>query len=144
MTTDATTATSIVFNQANLSEACLDDLQQYFWTRSIELEEPEQDETDPQIHRGKGTLLNVACQIEVFSKADQSLLILCAQPVESVEDWNFGTCFPLMPGESETDNSADSFYLRFITLQDPLWLYVYSESPIDEQTLQTEVDKLQL
>ncbi|UJB69601.1 hypothetical protein HRE53_25355 [Acaryochloris sp. 'Moss Beach'] len=140
MTTDATTATSIVFNQANLSEACLDDLQQYFWTRSIELEKPEQDETDPQIHRGKGTLLNVACQIEVFSKADQSLMILCAQPIE---DWNFGTCFPLMPGESETGDSADTFFLRFITLQDPLWFYIYSASPLDEPTLQAEVNKLQ-
>lgn len=140
MTTDATTATSIVFNQANLSEACLDDLQQYFWTRSIELEKPEQDATDPQIHRGKGTLLNVACQIEVFSKADQSLLILCAQPIE---DWNFGTCFPLMPGESETGDSADTFFLRFITLQDPLWFYIYSASPLDEPTLQAEVNKLQ-
>lgn len=140
MTTDATTATSIVFNQANLSEACLDDLQQYFWTRSIELEKPEQDATDPQIHRGKGTLLNVACQIEVFSKADQSLLILCAQPIE---DWNFGTCFPLMPGESETGNSTDTFFLRFITLQDPLWFYIYSASPLDEPTLQAEVNKLQ-
>lgn len=140
MTTDATTTPSIVFNQANLSEACLDDLQQYFWTRSIELEKPEQDKTDPQIYRGKGTLLNVACQIEVFSKADQSLLILCAQPIE---DWNLGTCFPLMPGESETGNSADTFFLRFITLQDPLWFYIYSASPLDEQTLQTEVDKLQ-
>lgn len=140
MTTDATTATSIVFNQANLSEACLDDLQQYFWTRSIALEKPEQDATDPQIHRGKGTLLNVACQIEVFSKADQSLLILCAQPIE---DWNFGTCFPLMPGESETGNSTDTFFLRFITLQDPLWFYIYSASPLDEPTLQAEVNKLQ-
>lgn len=140
MTTDATTATSIVFNQANLSEACLDDLQQYFWTRSIELEKPEQDDTDPQIHRGKGTLLNVACQIEMFSKADQSLLILCAQPIE---DWNFGTCFPLMPGESETGDSADTFFLRFITLQDPLWFYIYSASPLDEPTLQAEVNKLQ-
>ncbi|EKU96509.1 hypothetical protein Lepto7375DRAFT_0514 [Leptolyngbya sp. PCC 7375] len=141
MTTDATTAPSIVFNQANLSEACLDDLQQYFWTRSIELDQPEQDETDPQIHRGKGTLLNVACHIEVFSKADQSLLILCAQPLE---DWNFGTCFPLMPGESETGNSADTFLLRFVTLQDPLWLYIYSASPLDEQTLQAETTKLRL
>lgn len=140
MTTDATTATSIVFNQANLSEACLDDLQQYFWMRSIELEKPEQDATDPQIHRGKGTLLNVACQIEVFSKADQSLMILCAQPIE---DWNFGTCFPLMPGESETGDSADTFFLRFITLQDPLWFYIYSASPLDEPTLQAEVNKLQ-
>lgn len=141
MTTDATTATSIIFNQANLSEACLDDLQQYFWTRSIELEKPEQDETDPQIHRGTGTLLNVVCQIEVFSKADQSLLILGAKPLK---DQNFGTYFPLMPGESENDDSADSFYLRFITLQDQLWLYVYSEPPIDEATLQAEVNKLQL
>jgi len=130
----------MIFDQANLSEACLDNLQQYFWTRSIELFEPEQDKIHPQIYRGKGTLLNVACQIEVFSKDDQSLLILCAQPIEA---WNFGTCFPLMPGESETDNSADTFFLRFITLQDPLWLYIYSASPLDEQTLQTEVDKLQ-
>ncbi|MBE9137934.1 hypothetical protein IQ254_12145 [Nodosilinea sp. LEGE 07088] len=128
----------MVFDRDNLSEACLDDLQKYFWTRSIKLDKPEQDETDPQIHRGNGTLLNVACQIEVFSKADQSLLILCARPLEAP---NFGTCFPLMPGESETGNSADSFFLRFVTLQDPLWLYVYPE-PLDEQTLQAELDKL--
>ncbi|MGD1866571.1 MAG: hypothetical protein ACFB0D_18635, partial [Phormidesmis sp.] len=135
----------MVFDQANLSEACLDDLQKYFWTRSIELAQPEQDETEAQIHRGNGMLLNVACQIEVFSKADQSLLILCAQPSEAP---NFGTCFPLMPGElpgePETGNSADSFFLRFVTLQNPLWLYVYSASPLDEQTLQAEVNKLRL
>lgn len=145
MTTNLAAATSMVFDQANLSEACLDDLQKYFWTRSIEIAQPEQDETETQIHRGKGKLLNVACQIEVFSKADQSLLLLCAQPLE---EWNFGTCFPLMPGESpgesETGNSADSFFLRFITLQDPLWLYVYSDSPLDEQPLQAELDKLRL
>ena len=141
MTTNSVTPTSMVFDQANLSEACLDDLQRYFWTRSITLEPPEQDETDPQIHRGKGSLLNVACQIEVLSHADQSLLILCAQPLA---DWNFGTCFPLMPGESETGNSADTFLLRFLTLQDPLWLYVYSAAPLDEQTLQAEVAKLRL
>ena len=35
MTTDLSTAPSMVLNQANLSEACLDDLQKYFWTRSI-------------------------------------------------------------------------------------------------------------
>mgnify|MGYP001795143430 CR=1 FL=1 len=139
MTTNSVTTTSMVFDQANLNEACLDDLQKYFWTRSIALEQPEQDETDPQIHRGQGSLLNVACQIEVLSQADQSLLILCAQPLE---DWNFGTCFPLMPGASETGNSADTFLLRFLTLQDPLWLYVYSAEPLDEQTLQAEVDKL--
>ena len=145
MTTNLATATSMVFDQANLSEACLDDLQKYFWTRSIELAQPEQDETEAQIHRGNGMLLNVACQIEVFSKADQSLLILCAQPSEAP---NFGTCFPLMPGElpgePETGNSADSFFLRFVTLQNPLWLYVYSASPLDEQTLQAEVNKLRL
>ncbi|MGR3276235.1 DUF6603 domain-containing protein [Acaryochloris marina NIES-2412] len=141
MNTNLSTTPAMFFDQANLSEACLNDLQQYFGTRSIELAQPEQDATDPQIHRGTGTLLNVVCQIEVFSKADQSLLILCAQPIE---DWNFGTYFPLMPGESENDDSADSFYLRFITLQDQLWLYVYSEPPIDEATLQAEVNKLQL
>ena len=141
MTTNLSTTTSMVFDQANLSEACLDDLQKYFWTRSIERDKPEQDETDPQIHRGKGSLLNVACQMEVLSSADQSLFILCAQPLE---DWNFGTCFPLMPGESETGNSAETFLLRFLTLQDPLWLYIYSAEPLDEQTLQTEVDKLHL
>lgn len=140
MTTNLSTTPSMVFDQANLSEACLDDLQRYFGTRSIELAQPEQDETEAQIHRGNGTLLNVSCQIEVLRQADQSLLILCAQPPE---DWNFGTCFPLMPGESETGNSADSFFLRFITLQDPLWLYIYSASPLDEQTLQAELNKLQ-
>ena len=67
MTTNLATATSMFFDQANLSEACLDDLQKYFRTRSIELAQPEQDETEAQIHRGKGTLLNVLCQIEVFS-----------------------------------------------------------------------------
>ncbi|MEO0534177.1 MAG: DUF6603 domain-containing protein [Cyanobacteria bacterium P01_A01_bin.123] len=141
MTTNSVTPTPMVFDQANLSEACLDDLQKYFWTRSIALDKPEQDEVNSQIHRGKGSLLNVACQIEVLSSADQSLFILCAQPLE---DWNFGTCFPLMPGESETGNSAETFLLRFLTLQDPLWLYIYSAEPLDEQTLQAEVDKLHL
>ncbi|MEM6520507.1 MAG: DUF6603 domain-containing protein [Cyanobacteria bacterium P01_C01_bin.70] len=141
MTTDLSTVQAMVLDQANLSEACLNDLQQYFWTRRIELFEPEQDETDSQIYRGNGTLLNVRCQIEVLSKADQSLLILCAQPLE---DWNFGTCFPQMPGESETDNSADTFFLRFITLQDSLWLYIYADSPLDAQTLQAELNKLLL
>ncbi|MEM9007315.1 MAG: DUF6603 domain-containing protein [Cyanobacteria bacterium P01_F01_bin.86] len=139
MTTSLSTTPSMFFDQANLSEACLDDLQRYFGTRSIELAQPEQDETEAQIHRGNGTLLNVACQIEVFSQVDQSLLILCAQPPE---DWNFGTCFPLMPGESETGNSEDSFFLRFITLQDSLWLYIYADLPLDAQTLQAELNKL--
>ncbi|WP_413167905.1 DUF6603 domain-containing protein [Capilliphycus salinus ALCB114379] len=139
MTTNLSSAPSIVLNQDNLSEACLDDLQKYFWTRNIELFEPEQDENDPRIHRGTGTLLNVSCHIEALLNADRSLLILCAKPDE---DWNFGTCFPLMPGESETGNSVGTFLLRFITIQDPIWIYIYSASEIDEQTLQTELDKL--
>ena len=141
MTTNLSTAPPIVFNQDNLSEACLDDLQKYFWTRSIELFEPEKDENDPRIHRGIGTLLNVSCQIEALLNEDSSLLIICAKPDE---DGNFGNYFPLMPGESETGNSVGTFFLRFITLQEPIWIYIYSASEIDEQTLQTELEKLLL
>ena len=134
-------ATSIILNQDILSEACLDDIQQYFWTRSIELLEPLLS-TDLETHQGTGTLLNVSCQIEALSKADQSLFILCAKPQENP---NFGTCFPLMPGESELGNSAETFLLRFISLQDPLWLYIYStSSSIDGGALQIELDKQSL
>ena len=140
-------ATSIILNQDILSEACLDDIQQYFWTRSIELLEllPS---PDPGIYQGTGTLLNVNCQIEALSKADQSLFILCAKPQETP---TFGTCFPLMPGESKSGNSAETaeifgtFLLRFISLQDPLWLYIYSDPTLtDREALQTELDKQSL
>lgn len=159
--TVASPAKSIIFDQANLSQACLDDLQQYFWTRSIELLGGQTSPADPEIYQGTGSLLNVSCQIEALSKTDKSLFVLCAQPQE--DGWDFGTCFPLMPGESEFEipSGADElepedaeepnpespsadFFLRFVTLQKPIWLYIYSASPLSSTLLQSELNKLSI
>ena len=158
--TSASPVQSITFNQDNLSEACLDDIQLYFWTRIIELLTGQTSPTNPEIYQGIGTLLNVSCQIEVLSKADQSLFILCAKPQEDA--WNFGTCFPLMPGapeidvssivveeseasdDTEDEDSEESFLLRFITLQDSIWFYIYTATSLNSFALQKELNKLSL
>ncbi len=103
---------------SNLPANYLDGLQKYLWTQSSELLAPP----------GKpfpATLLNVSCQVETLQVAgDRPLLIICARPPKEAPD--FGTCFPLLPGVWEDGNSEGVFFLRFLRLENPLWVYIDS------------------
>jgi hypothetical protein len=82
-------------------------------------------------------LLGVNCKFNTFGfEKNSSLLILCARPLES-ESWDFGNCFPLLPGGWQTGNSRSTFHLRFLSLKTPLWLYVWTRHPNSNAAIET-------
>jgi hypothetical protein len=82
-------------------------------------------------------LLGVNCKFDTFGiEKNSSLVILCARPLET-ESWNFGNCFPLLPGNWQTGNSRSTFHLRFLSLKTPLWLYVWTLHPKSNAAVET-------
>ncbi len=71
----------------------------------------------------------VECSFERkgFAK-DSRLVVLVATPTKS-EDWDFGTCFPQLPGAWNTGNHAGAFHLRFLSLDESIWIYVWTRDP---------------
>jgi hypothetical protein len=98
----------------SISDQCAQDVYKALGVTSL----PEQ--------KGDGALFGVDCKIETVGlKAGSDLLIVCACPKDN--DWNFGTCVPLLPGEWYKGNTLKQFNLRFLGLKNALWTYVWAK-----------------
>ncbi len=85
--------------------------------------------TPPQYVHGNGKILNVDCKVQaaIYQQSGQSLFVLAAQ--SRTTDWTFGTCFPEMPGswtKKADNNNSGTFFLRWLTLNQPTWIFVYA------------------
>ena len=127
-------------------EKSLKDLQAYLSVEYIELANSEESGADHFL--GTATLLNVPCQVESLIGTDDSFLLLCAQPQNTNgEDWNFGRAFPAMPGDWVPEDQLDEpdvFFLRFLKLDNPLWLYVGLSNGTPKATLVAAIQQLEL
>ena len=73
----------------------------------------------------RSNILGVLCRVNcVGLGTDSSLVIVAARPVEDTR-WNFGHCFPQLPGASEEWSPERLFRMRFLTLKNSLWLFVW-------------------
>ena len=103
-------------DSSTLPPECLEAMQVYLGTQEIVTAET--------------TLRGVPCEVyrEVYrdSAADEpSLVLVAARPKEGTS-WNFGNCFPELPGAAEEGDSQRRFRMRFLTLGNPLWLFIWS------------------
>ncbi|WP_372741391.1 DUF6603 domain-containing protein [Neptunomonas sp.] len=72
---------------------------------------------------GDGEMLGVPCHIETYGIHENSdLVVVCAYPEQP---WNFGYCFPQLPGAWQQGNTFRHFNLRFLGLDKALWVYVW-------------------
>lgn len=78
-----------LLDSSTLPDKCVGDIEVYLRTRKIVVD-----------GKNEATLLGVPCQVHCEGAGrDSSLVILAARPLASAE-WNFGKCFPELPGKS--------------------------------------------
>jgi hypothetical protein len=130
-----------ILNSDCLPTGCVRLMRAYLQTTEIPLVvNREGGETpDSGTFEGVATLLGVPCDIHVLGATkNSSLVVMCIRPKA---DWDFGTCFPQMPGAWVSGSHAsDAFHLRSMTLSKPLWVFVYSENG-DLEDMQTLLGK---
>jgi hypothetical protein len=74
-------------------------------------------------------LLGVELDYEITGATpDSELVILCGCP-KADSPWDFGSCFPQLPGAWAQGNANDAFHLRFLSMEGSIWIYVWSRSP---------------
>ena len=109
----------------SLPHDCVKDMQTYLRTAQIVANE---------VQGGyEATVLGVPCRVncEGLGK-DSTLVIIAARPVDGAL-WNFGKCFPELPGASEEAEAERPFRMRFLTLRKSLWLFVWGQNVTNEQ-----------
>lgn len=99
-----------LLDSSTLPDKCVGDIEVYLRTRKIVVD-----------GKNEATLLGVPCQVHCEGAGrDSSLVILAARPLASAE-WNFGKCFPELPGKS----GESRFRMKFLTLKRSLWFFVW-------------------
>ncbi|HAC65167.1 MAG TPA: hypothetical protein DCF68_16965, partial [Cyanothece sp. UBA12306] len=120
----------LTIDQSTLSSDCVKNLQRYLNTEQIVTQQVD--------NTSQGQVLGVLCKINSIGvNPDSSLVIIAAQPLENTS-WNFGTCFPSLPGAEEESSLQRLLRMRFLTLQKALWLFIWG------QDIQTGVVKEQI
>ncbi len=107
-------------NNATVPSECVEQMQAYLDTDHIDAQE---------IDGGhEGQVLGVPCRVNCEGAGkDSSLVIVAARPVEHAR-WNFGDCFPELPGASEEWSPGRLFRMRFLTLRNSLWLFIWGRN----------------
>jgi hypothetical protein len=120
---------------------CLEHMESYLFTRDLAIKGEERKDPLGKIFWGKAELWNLKCEVECLFIPNPPTMIICAKP--ETDAWNFGDCFPQMPGaapENDTDTStpdnggglqqhdgsSSGFFLRQIGLQKGLLIYAYT------------------
>jgi hypothetical protein len=137
-----------IINSTTLPDACVRDMQVYLRTSEI---------VAPEAQAFKTDVLGVPCAVNCVGLGkDSSLVIIAARPVddgasvgvspgwiiiephgETSIRWNFGKCFHELPGASVEASARRGFRMRYLTLKQSLWLFVWGRDvkPVDVRNL---------
>lgn len=110
-------------NSTTLPDACARDMQVYLRTSEIVALEAKAFKAD---------VLGVPCAVNCVGLGkDSPLVIIAARPVDDGASvgvspgWNFGKCFHELPGASVEASPRRGFRMRYLTLKQSLWLFVW-------------------
>ncbi|MHC4327807.1 MAG: hypothetical protein ACYSWW_06760 [Planctomycetota bacterium] len=114
---DTTIGAELRLDSSTLPPECVQQMQAYLGTRRIVAQELDGGH--------QGTVLGVSCRVDYGGLGQNSpLVIVAARPKEDAR-WNFGDCFPRLPGVWDDLSAIELFRLRFLTLKKALWLFVW-------------------
>src|SRR5262245_48401171 len=108
-------------DSSTLPDKCVEDMEVYLRTKEIVAQE---------VSGGhQATILGLPCRVNCYgARKDSSLVIIAARPVKD-SGWNFGKCFPELPGASEEGAPKRQFRMRFLTLTGQSQVFVNRRTP---------------
>ena len=107
----------LLLDSSTLPPDCVQQMQEYLGARRIVAQEADGGH--------EGTVMGVWSRVDCEGLgADSTLVVVAARP-QGDAPWNFGDCFPRLPGAWGDSIAVELFRMRSLTLNKALWLFVW-------------------